>query len=186
MTIPTLPLDYNLFRKAIANELTRISGIVTIMSEPETQRTPRPKKPYYTMKFMSPGVKQGSDSVNRQETSSVVNIGGQRKLTCSFQCYGRSHEEAYNFMVLWQAHLETETTQANLRLAGIALWLNGSVEDLSALLNTGYEGRAGMDVQFGIASNLSEDQGEIDTVIIQGTVTSDQNIPTTVSVTVTN
>lgn len=186
-TVPIFPINYDAIRTAIVTEITRVTGLQCVESEPEIQNAPRPKLPYFTLKILTPGAKTGDDSANRPAStvggSTVVNIGGQRKMTVSFQSFGRTHEDSYNYMVLWQQALETETTQGNLRLAGIALWVNGNVADLSKLLNTGYEGRAGMDVEFGKSSNISDDQGGIEKVTIQGTVTSDQNKSSAIVVT---
>lgn len=96
-------------------------------------------------------------------------------MTVSFQCYGNSHEEAYNYMSLWQTSLDLQNIQEILRSAGIAVWTIGTVADLSSLLNTGYEGRANMDCTFGLAFNLESDLGAIETVPVQGTITTDQN-----------
>jgi hypothetical protein len=181
MSVKTLPLDFNKIRKAIANEVERATGLQCILLEPETQKADRPCKPYFTMKFTGPAGKQGDDSRqnvrdNLGHPTTIVNIGGQRKVTVSFQSYGNSHEEAYNFMALWQSSLELEGVQADLRASGIAVWLNGSVADLSALLQTGYEGRAQMDVEFGVAANLTEDQGAIETINIQGNIDTGNDV----------
>ena len=85
-------------------------------------------------------------------------------MTVSFNCYGESHEEAYNYMQLWNSALDLENIQEDLRRAGIAVWVIGNVADLSQLLNTGYEGRAHMEVTFGIAVNLTSDLGAMESV----------------------
>jgi hypothetical protein len=185
MTVITVPLDYNKFRIAMVNTLTKATGCVCIVAEPETQNVPRPKKPYFSLKIMGPGVKQGDDSARQIPNTSKWERSGQRKITVDFNCFGNSHEEAYSFMALWQASLETELVQAELRAAGIAVWLNGNVADLSVLLNTGYEGRAQMDVRFGAVSTLIEDWSYIEEVRITGTVTTDQGVDDNIAVQVT-
>ncbi len=186
---PIFPLDFNAIRKAIADEVEKVSLRKCILAEPETQNTPRPQKPYFTIKFLGPAGKTGDDSAQNLldqngNPTTVWNRGGQRKVTIDFNCYGTSHEEAYNYMALWQSSLELETIQEDLRRSGIALWLNGSVADLSALLNTGYEGRSQMSVEFGVASNLTEDLSSMDTVTVDGTITTDQNTTDDITVTV--
>ena len=94
-------------------------------------------------------------------------------MSVSFHVYALDKDQAYNYMALWQACLDQFTTQEWLRRAGIAVWLIGNVADLSQLLNTGYEGRTQMDVQFGIASNLTEDLGAIEKVAVTGTIQTD-------------
>lgn len=168
------PIDYVAIRVALVRAVQQVTGRLCILAEAETQGEPRPPKPYMTVKFTSPGTKSGFDSSaivmegGLPTTKRVV--GGQRKVTADFNCFGTSHEEAYNYMALWQSALETETIQEMLRRSGIALWRNGSVADLSALLNTGYEGRAQMQVDFGAAANIVEDLGEMDSVPIAAEV----------------
>lgn len=91
-------------------------------------------------------------------------------MSLSFHCYAEEHESAYNFMALWQSALELKGVQEDLRKVGIAVWIIGNVADLSQLLNTGYEARAQMDVQCGLAINLVETLGTVGTVNIDGTI----------------
>jgi hypothetical protein len=186
---PTLPNDFTALRKALIDTVQLVTGLLCVYAEPESPDSPRPNLPYFTVKIIGPANKFGDDSTqtvpdNAGNPTDVWNTGGQRRMDVDFNSYGNSHEEAYNYMSLWQASLELETTQQTLRAAGIAVWLNGSVADLSALLNTGFEGRAQMHVQFGIAFNLTANLGEIDTVPVVGTVTTDQNEVETINVTV--
>ena len=178
MSAIVLPLDFNPIRIALVREIERVTGLKVIEHEPETQDAPRPAKPYIGYKMTTPSARMGGDDDHRQvfngptPTTKWV-AGGQRKMTVSFHCYGNTHEEAYNYLSLWQQALDQFTTQERLRRAKVAVWIIGNVADLSALLNTGYEGRAQMDVQLGIASNLVEDLSSIDTVEVEGTVDKD-------------
>jgi hypothetical protein len=169
------PVKFDDIRVALVDQVQLATELTCILAEPESQNYPRPAKPYFTLKFTGPAGKSGDDSAtnvpnNLGQPTTVWNRGGQRKVMVDFNCYATSHEQAYNYMTLWQAALEQETVQANLRLAGIAVWLNGSVTDLSALLNTGYEGRAHMEVKFGVAANLTEDLGAIEHITIVGEI----------------
>jgi hypothetical protein len=173
-----LGFDFNIARKSIYKEIIRVCGLDSqhaILAEPEVQNEPRPTKPYFSFKFTTPASKFGDDSKdpvldNQGNPTTVVNSGGVRRMSVSFDCYGNTHEEAYNYMTAWQCGLDREDVQENLRRVGIAVWTIGNVADLSQLLNTGYEGRAHMDCTFGIAVNTQSDTGEIDTVPVQGTV----------------
>lgn len=95
-------------------------------------------------------------------------------MSISFHCYAAQPEDAYNLMATWQAELDEPTTQEVLRRALIAVWTIGGVADLSQLLNTGYEARSQMDVQFGVASNLEKDLGSIEHIEIAGDVDTNQ------------
>lgn len=174
----TKPLSFEAIRVAFVREVQKVTGLTCIKAEPETPGSPRPCKPYFTLKIVGPSVKHGDDartkildSMGNPTTS--WNVGGQREIMVDFNCYGNTHEEAYDYMTLWQSALELQTIQEDLRRSSIAVWLNGSVADLSALLNTGYEGRAHMQVAFGIAANMTEDLGEIAVVPFQGTIKTD-------------
>lgn len=184
-------LDYNAVRIAIVQAIQYVSGLDNdrvIVSEPEEDNEARPDKPYYSFKIIVPGARFGDDDKrnvpdNSGNPTQNWSSNGPRMMTVSFNTYGNSHEEAYNLMALWQAGLDEENTQALLRQSGIGVWKIGSVADLSALLNTGYEGRAQMDVTFGLVSSVTSNLGEIDTVPVQGTVTSDQGEQITISAT---
>ena len=180
MTKPIFPIDYNLIRKALVDEIKAVTFLDqnhVIVEETEIQNSPRPKRPYMSFKIINPGEKIGDDSWDNV-SDTKWNTGGVRKMTVSFHCYGTSHEEAYNYMGLWQASLNTEPTIQRLRQAGIAIWMVGNVADLSLLLNTGYEGRSQMETTFGIASNIISDFGEMDHVTIEGTI--NENIEITI------
>lgn len=171
--MPVLAIDYDALRKALVAAVMdgcELDQNHVIMAEAEVAGAPRPALPYFTLKITTPGARYGDDSSEAVEGSSQMNYGGQRGMTVSFNAYGRSHEEAWSLAALWQARLGTPTTQGLLRKAGIAVWKPGAVADLSALLNTGYEGRAHLDCLFGVASNLTIDPGSIENVNVAGQV----------------
>jgi hypothetical protein len=185
--VTTLPLDFNTVRKTLVDEVQRVTGLTCILDEPEgPEVSPRPCKPYMSFKITSPAVKSGDDSNQNVPDESghptnIWNRGGQRKMVIDFNSYGTSHEEAYNYMGLWQIALEQETTQEVLRRAGIAVWLNGSIRDLSQLLSTAYEGRANMSVEFGITFNLTEELTDIHEVNVTGETVTDQGNSDTIT-----
>lgn len=173
--------DFNLARILFAREIQKVCALDqdrVILSEPEVQNEPRPAKPYFSFKMTTPATKFGDDSKDpvldaQGVPTTVVNSGGVRMMTVSFDAYGRSHEEAYNYMLAWQCALDREDIQEDLRRQGIAVWQIGNVADLSQLLNTGYEGRSHMDCTFGYAVNTQSDLGAIEEAPIKGTVNTD-------------
>lgn len=186
-------IDFNTVRAAFAREIQRVSGLDqnrVVYKEAEAPNSPRPKPPYIAFKITTPSAKSGDDSKqnvldSQGNGTTIWNSGGVRQMTVEFDCYGRSHEEAYNYMSLWQTALDLEDVQAILRQVGVAVWVIGTVADLSALLNTAYEGRAHMDCTFGIAMNLQSDLGAIEIVPVAGKVTTDQGVIEDIDVTVT-
>ena len=170
---PVFPIDFNDVRIAFFESIKKVTLLDQqhiIYEQPETQDVTRPKeKPYMSFFLTVPASKTGDDS-KRYVSGNKWNSGGVRKMTVSFNSYGRSHEEAYNYMCLWQTALDLEDIQEDLRRSGIAVWIIGNVADLSKLLNTGYEGRSHMECTFGIAANLVSDLGSIDTVPVHGKI----------------
>lgn len=171
--LSTYSLDFNAIRIALVNAVKTATGLECILEEPVLQGAPRPALPYMSFKITTPAYKTGDDDA-RVVSGTTYNVGGQRRMTVSFHSYAVEHEDAYNYMGLLQSSFETQSIQEVLRRAGVAVWVIGTVADLSQLLNTGYESRAQMDVTFGIAANITEDLGEIDTVEVTGTITTDQ------------
>lgn len=167
----TLPIDFVAARKAIAMEFQRVTGTTCVLEEPTYQGATRPALPYCSFKFITPAMKSGDDGLEPPVSGTVWNRGGQRKISVSFHVYALDQEQAYNLMCLWQASLQQVFVRSRLLQTGnLAVWLIGNVADVSQLVNTGYEARAQMDVTMGIAANLSEDLGQIDTVRITGTI----------------
>ena len=174
------PIDFNAIRIALVNEIKVVTGLTCIVEEATYQNAPRPNLPYFGMKIITPSVKVGDDT-KYNISGDIWGSGGQRKMVVSFDCYAMEQETAYNYMSLWQTALDLENIQFDLRKAGIAVWLMETVADLSLLLNTGYEGRAHMDVTFGIAMNLSSNLSEIDSVQVIGDVNEIQVIDETIT-----
>lgn len=187
---PVFAIDFDAVRIAFARELQKVLLLDqnhVIYLEPEAPNQPRPTKPYVGFKLTTPAAKIGDDSKQNVldangNSTSIWNSGGVRKMTVAFDFYGTSHEEAYNYLTTWQTALDLEDIQADLRLSGIAVWGPGTVADLSALLNTGYEGRAHMDHTFGIAANLQSDLGSMEHVTVDGTIDTDNGIKNTITV----
>lgn len=168
---PILPFNFTPVRVALVREVERVTGFKCIRLEPAVPNSPRPPQlPYFSYKLTSPGAHIGYASQQWTGDSTIFNAGAQRRISASFQCYAQDQETAYNYMSLWQMALEMVTTQAALRESGIAVWTIGDVADLSQLLNTGYEGRAQLDVTFGVAFNKTEDLGTIEEIEVSSTV----------------
>ena len=166
----SLPIDYAAIRVAIIRAIQWSTGLDqnhVIMAEPEVPNSPRPTLPYMTVKITSPSIRYGDDVPEPIDdptgmSETLVSYGGPRKMVVSFNAYGTSHEQAYGLAALWQARLDQHPVRELLRRDGIAIWLIGEIRDLSLLLGTGFEGRAQMDVQCGLASNLSADLGAME------------------------
>lgn len=167
--------NFNDVRKALVNEVTSVTGKICILEEAQYQNAPRPDLPYFSMKMTTLADKNADDSYQWLD-GTTWNVGGQRKMMIDFNAYANSQEEAYNLMCLWQIALEARPVQEDLRISGISVQLIGSVTDLSMLLNSGYEGRSHLDVQFGLAFNMTVDLGTIERTGISGTIDTDKEL----------
>lgn len=160
---PPRPIDYDAIRRALVSAVAQATGLDVehvVMAEPEIPNAPRPTLPYVSMKLTSAAIRYGQDALT-VDAQGVQHLGGQRGIVVSVNTYGRSHEEAYGVMAALQFGLDNPAVLDPLRAAGIAVWWQGAVGDLSMLLETGYEGRAQMDVFLGVAGNI---QSAVDTV----------------------
>lgn len=175
--VPNFAIDFNPIRAALVNLVQGLTGIQCIVDERKGQftvSTPRPPLPYCSFKITTPAAKIGTDSQQAVGTpaapSSLVNFGGVRKMVVSFKCYAKYAETAYNYMSHLEACLDTDVVQGVLRSSKIAFWESLGVIDISTILTAGYEGRASLDVAFGIPSSLNVNLGEIDSVPIVGEI----------------
>lgn len=178
------PVDFDAIRIALVRAVQRFTKRICILEEPQHLHNPRPEKPYFSFKMITPSVSYGDDAEIRPPSGDDFIYGGQRTGALSMHCYGNSQEEAYGQMSYLQAILQTPNMLELLRKSGIAVFDIGDVADLSQLLNTGYEGRAQMDVRIGFASNITVPVGTIDEAVIQGEAdTGSEEVPIEVDVT---
>lgn len=151
---PLLPFDYDAARVSIVQFVRAATGLdedhVTTM-EPEVAYDPRPTLPYAAFKLTTSATRYGDDVPMPQAQG--IAYGGPRGIAVSFNSFGRSHEEAYSLMAAVQMAASMPSLCDILGAAGVAVWRTGAINDLSMLLNTGYEGRAQMDLFGGIAFN---------------------------------
>lgn len=186
MPLKQVPIDYNDLRKSLIREVAKVTGLDNnhvLWWQPETQDVPRPSRPYVSVGIPTPSSKFGDDNKDYDSETGQWNSGGVRRMTVAFEAYGSSHEEAYNYAAVLQTALDMADIQADLRAAGMAVWTIGGIADLSQLLNTGYEGRARLEVQMGISMNLQSDLGYMKTVNVTGEVdTGDEAVSVTTQV----
>lgn len=169
---PRFAIDYDALRVALVAAVRAATGLEqnhVIVAEPEQPGAPRPAAPFATLKIIS-GARAFGDDGAEQLSDTLWRFRGPRAMVVSFQFFGRSHEEALAYAAHWQAALGLPTIQARLAQGGLAVWNQGAVADISALMQTGYEGRASIDVTFGIASTLEVDLGTIETAPVTATV----------------
>ena len=178
MPTPLFPIDYNAVRVALVRAVelvTQLDQNHVVTSEPEEADAPRPSNPYATIKILSPGIRYGWDWLEDLGNGSY-NLSGPRGILVSFNLYGRSHEEAYNYAALLSSAFRSEDVAGYLAQAGLSVWNIGAVTDISELLNTGYEGRANITCTFGTTSVYAQSPGYVQTVVVDGSVFLDNGL----------
>ena len=172
-------IDFETVEKALWTWVSGESGLETIWDEPNA---PRPKTPYALLGLVSPPVKYGSKDDLRSAGGDDFEITGQRSVAYSVKVLGR---DAVSYVTDLQMSLEKPSVQEALRAAGLAVWEEGDVLDISELLETGFEERANMDVVFGISATTEEAVGELKNVEVQGEITLEDGTTRDVDIDVT-
>ena len=129
------------------------------------QNAPRPAYPYATIR-MNSIVKIGWDEIREiNPQTNIATIGGQRRATISVNYFGTKPLEeiskAFN-------SLEKQTVQDQLAASGIAIQEKNDIQNLTAMLETVFEERSFFDFFIGLADNVQDDLGIIETVELTG------------------
>lgn len=138
---------------------------------------PRPCEPYVTLNLIIPSLKTGHDSW-RYLSGDDYCIGGQRTLTLSVIAYGPDIKDqvpqgilsAQQIIMDLRDSLENPLVLLELRRNGLAVHNEPVVNDISALLETGFQDRANMDIVLGFAHNQTVPVGIIEKVEGEGTI----------------
>lgn len=144
--------------------------IWTITQEEEILNadSPRPPKPYITLKIISgPGRITIDDEMvlNKKDKHTLV---GQRSYTISAKAFGQDYMDGLNDA---STVLDDPDFWENLRdKAQIAVTGRTSVIDISAKLETGFERRASLDIFFNSVNNKETNIGTIEKVVVSGQI----------------
>lgn len=141
-----------------------------------SQKGIKPPLPYLTMNIIS-----GPSKVGRATEVAAVDDDGDPivdtftyKQTFMFTLSIQSFAQKGHLSVLQdiQSAEDLPTKMAILQNVGLAIWVMGEPIDISALRNTGHEMRGSLDIDFAFAIELNDQPGEIQTVDIDGTLTT--------------
>jgi hypothetical protein len=176
MALRAPPIDFDAIRAAIWQGVQDATGLgpnSVVVSQPEAPIAKRPETPF--CEFMVTTVAQsfGEDYEVADAEDGVFRYVGPRMMTVQFQTYGETHEQAYGLACCLHAALQADPICDLLKSVGVVVWRRDAVIDLSALLSTGYEGRAGFNASFGLHSSLSLTVGTIASVPVSAAITSD-------------
>lgn len=170
------PIDFAAIRTTLCDVLAVGTGLPLeqiVMAEPEEAGAPIPDFPFIMFQFTTIAMMMANDCFSTNGSPDGWQLSGPRQASVTLDCYAQTHDEAYNIGALLQAALIAPPAAQMLTAANLAIWDIGPVVDLSALLSTGFEGRARVDVKMGLASVLNMRLATIQAVPLFGTVTTD-------------
>jgi hypothetical protein len=144
------------------------------------QGGPRLARPFLTVRRSGPQ-ELGSTAIVRKDYDNTAPAGTevqtrvrrQLSFTLSVQAFTTALTGTANAVALLdavQAQMRKRAQLDAFRAVGIALEDAGTVQDLSAVLQTDFEGRAAVDMTFRIASETLETTGYIETVNVATTL----------------
>ena len=168
-----MAIDYKNFQNAV------YAWVVSQVSQPciwDKPNQPRPKPPYVTLSFITTGVRRGGRGELRDEGSGF-SVNDMISITVSVKSYSQDTNEfqtALSTISTLQISLAKEDVGEALRKKGVAIWDEGSILDISELLESGFEQRASMDVIFGfVNTDPNAGAGQITSVDLEGIVDTD-------------
>lgn len=131
---------------------------------------PKPRKPFATLRLYG-FRKIGMDEERPTGTAGELEIWGEREATLEVQYFG---DDAQNKLLTVEQSLQRPTIVDRCVDAGVAFFDAGSVQDLTALLDTTlYEERAAIDLSIRFAVTVADNPGFITRVNI--TMDNDKN-----------
>lgn len=135
-----------------------------------SQKGIKPEGPYLTMNIISGPSKIGGSSETYKELDTFT-YSHTFTFTLSIQSFAQNGHLEVLQDILSGTVLPTKL--AILRKVGLAIWILGDPVDISSLRNTGHEMRGSLDIDFAYSVEIDDQPGEIQTVDIDGTLTSD-------------
>jgi hypothetical protein len=175
-----LAIDWETVERALWTWASEEVELETIWDRPNA---PRPETPYVLLGLLSAPIKHGSkDDLRGTGTEDEFEITGQRSVVYSVKVIGKN---AIPYCTDLQISLEKPSVQEALRVAGLAVWNIGDVENIATLLETGFEERANMDVTFGISDTVAEAVGEVQNMEGTGEITLEDGTTKAVDIDVT-
>jgi hypothetical protein len=172
------PLDYASVRRALVASVALAAGVPAervVRAEGQGPVQPRPPLPYIAFKVRRAAIRNGRDAVvyAPELGPTTWRYVGERGLGVDLTAFGRDQDEAYTLAAQMQAALDAEPCAEVLNAGGLSLWSVGDVVDVTALLGSGFEARALLEIEVWAGTELIVDLGEIATVPIVGDIVLD-------------
>lgn len=117
---------------------------------------PRPRTEdylYATLSFLTGPVRVGGQDAAFINDLDQMEVRGFRQLTISVIVYGNDKVNVLQLASDLQSSLHQPSVLQGLDASGLSVIEQGSVADISALLETGFEERAQLDVLFGVCAS---------------------------------
>lgn len=190
MPLTPSPIDYAACRRALVTAIALATGLPNgriLREEAQGPDQPVPPLPYVAFMFRLAGMRTGfRDNIRPVPGSDTAYyFSGHRGIAVDVTFFGREQEEAYGMAQVMSMALETPPVRDALRAAGLSTWSIGDVTDVSALLGTGFEGRALLEFQMWLNARLEVDLGRIEIVPVDGLLVADDGGFEALSFTVT-
>jgi hypothetical protein len=172
------PIDYAATRRAWVKALcaiTQLPANQVIRAEGQGPVQPRPKLPYVTFKYRMAAMRNGYDAVvpATDAGDTMWRYVGERGISIDVITYGRDQDEAYGLALGIQSGLQQQPFVEILSSAGLCVWTLGDVSDVTALLGTGFEGRALLECTLWQGTSQLVDLGEMAIVPVVGNIEDD-------------
>ena len=178
--MPAAPLvDYVAARKGIVAAVAQATDlppgrIIRLMGNGPVQAPP--PRPYATFQFRIASLRvpyRDSHVLAPEVSPSAYWVKGCRGIAVDLTFYADDQDVAYTLAANTQGSLYTDPVLATLRAHNFVIWQIGDVTDTAALLGTGYEGRALLEIQMWTTSAVLVDPDHIDGVRIVGDFAGD-------------
>ena len=176
------------FENAIYEFVASITGVDVIWDKQDalgSQKGKKPKLPYMTLNISAgPNKVSGSSEEYKIVEGTGVTDTFTYKHVKTFTLTINSHAKNGHLTLIGdiESGLDLPTKQVILRAAGLSVWNVGDPVDISVLQNTSHELRASIDIEMSYGVEIDDLPGEIQTVDIDGTLTSDAGTEHTVNI----
>lgn len=145
------------------------TGLATIWSNPNA---PRPALPYVTLQVTS-DVETNRQEISTINSSGIVDIGQHGEAVLSIQFFesrnGNGRLARDRAQALRMAFKKPTVLDA-LAAAGFPYRREAGIFDIPAMVGTGFESRATLDVTLGYLAKTTDDHGYVETIIGTGTI----------------
>lgn len=172
------PIDYAATRRALVRAMVRTMGLPStkiLREQGQGPIQPRPALPFATFKYSRTSIRNGRDALVAVPSAgdTMWNYVGERGIGIEIQTFGRDQDEAYGLAMAFQMGIATEPATDILSAGGLCLWSIGDVTDITALMNTGFEGRAMVECEMWLGVSQLVDLGAMETVDVEGNLQDD-------------